>query len=199
MRKRWWAIMVAMAIAVVSTTAAWAFVAFSDVDESHPQANDIAYAVENGWFVGYPDGTFKPDRTLTRDQAVTVFGRAFPAGVSRADLATILRAGLRHLDNPHTDEWCDDHVGGGQYCLERAYWKYRDHSTSPHVKVFQFRNESTFCPAYWKVEVTLGGHYSSYVQSAARRGLIASVSIEVPLEVLIEAPTPTITSTCWGT
>ena len=32
---------------------------FADVAESHPQAADIAYAADKGWFRGYSDGTFR--------------------------------------------------------------------------------------------------------------------------------------------
>ena len=51
-------------VLALSATAAWAVHTFSDVPDDHPQADDIAYAVEQGWFQGYPDGTFKPDRAL---------------------------------------------------------------------------------------------------------------------------------------
>ena len=93
---------VPLVIVVVAGTAAWAAHNFTDVPDDHPQHDDIAYAAEKGWFAGYGDGTFRPDRKLTTDQAVTVFGRAFPDGVSRADLATILRAGDETLTGQST-------------------------------------------------------------------------------------------------
>ena len=72
---------------------------FDDVAESHPQNGDIAYAVEQGWFQGYPDGTFRPDRTITSTQIATVVRRAFPAGSTRADLATFMRRGSQALND----------------------------------------------------------------------------------------------------
>ena len=72
---------------------------FTDVPADHTQADDIQYAVDQGWFQGYEDGTFRPDNRLTTYQVVTVFERAFPDGPTRADLATILRAGKEQLDN----------------------------------------------------------------------------------------------------
>ena len=57
------AVMVCLMLAV-TVTAAWATHTFSDVPDDHPQAADIAYAVEKGWFQGYDDGTFRPDNTL---------------------------------------------------------------------------------------------------------------------------------------
>ena len=71
---------------------------FGDVAESHPQNQDIAYAVEQGWFQGYPDGTFRPDRTITPIQIATVVSRAFPSGSTRADLATFMRRGSQSLN-----------------------------------------------------------------------------------------------------
>ena len=72
---------------------------FTDVPADHTQADDIQYAVDQGWFQGYEDGTFRPDNRLTTYQVVTVFERAFPDGPTRADLATILRAGKEQLDD----------------------------------------------------------------------------------------------------
>ena len=71
---------------------------FDDVAESHPQNRDIAYAVQQGWFQGYPDGNFWPDRTITPNQIATVVSRAFPAGSTRADLATFMRQGSQALN-----------------------------------------------------------------------------------------------------
>ena len=69
-------------LAVVGT--AFAVARFSDVDETHVQYHDIEYAVEQGWFFGYEDGTFKPDRSIPAHQLTTVIGRAFPEGATRA-------------------------------------------------------------------------------------------------------------------
>ena len=71
---------------------------FEDVAESHPQNRDIAYAVEQGWFQGYPDGAFRPDRAITSNQVATVVSRAFPIGSTRADLATFMRQGVQALN-----------------------------------------------------------------------------------------------------
>lgn len=70
---------------------------FSDVDQTHPQYRDIEFAVEQGWFQGYGDGTFRPDRAITDKQIAIVIKRAFPDGASRADLATFLRGGAQRL------------------------------------------------------------------------------------------------------
>ncbi|WP_051263195.1 S-layer homology domain-containing protein [Tuberibacillus calidus] len=41
---------------------------FSDVDPNHPLYNEIYEAASAGIINGYPDGTFKPDQYITRDE-----------------------------------------------------------------------------------------------------------------------------------
>lgn len=49
---------------------------FSDVANSHWAAADICNAVAMGWIQGYADGTFKPDTSITRAEAVKLVNRA---------------------------------------------------------------------------------------------------------------------------
>ena len=70
---------------------------FTDIDYFHPQAWDIKYATDYGWFQGYPDGTFRPDRAVADHQLAAVVRRAFPEGASRAHLASFIREGSRAL------------------------------------------------------------------------------------------------------
>lgn len=137
----------------VSVATAWATHSFSDVPDDHPQAGDIAYAVQKGWFQGYDDGTFRPDNTLIDRHVVVVFRRAFPQGVTRADLATILRAGDQVL-NPisttggSTDSACWDELA---LCIEDEYLIPDD--SSPRYAI-RFRTERE-CPTSWYIEVQL--------------------------------------------
>ncbi len=87
----------AVAAAAIGGGAALAAVAFSDVPSSHDHYADIERAVEEGWFSGYPDGTFKPDKQITPKQIATVVERAFAEGLTRAETATVLRAGADAL------------------------------------------------------------------------------------------------------
>ena len=70
---------------------------FTDVPQEHPQRVDIEYAVAQNWFLGYTDGTFKPDREITAEQITTVIQRAFPDGATRGDMAVFMRAGNQAL------------------------------------------------------------------------------------------------------
>ena len=68
-----------------------------DVPLDHDQHDDIIHATDAGWFVGYPDGSFRPDQVMTAEQMTTVFDRAFPEGVSRGLFATFMRGGEERL------------------------------------------------------------------------------------------------------
>ena len=63
---------------------------FNDVPAYHPNFEVIEGAVHLGWFSGYPDGDFQPDRTITGKQMGTVLTRIFPQGMTREAFASLL-------------------------------------------------------------------------------------------------------------
>ncbi len=58
---------------------------FKDVKSDHWAVEYIKTAVENGWFVGYLDGTFRPNNSITLEEAATVALRLL--GYTSEDLA----------------------------------------------------------------------------------------------------------------
>lgn len=89
----------AFMVAVVAATAArTGLPPFDDVGSDHPHRGDIEHAVDKGWFFGYNDGTFKPDRIVTPNQITKILPRAFPFGSTRAELSSFLRGGTERLD-----------------------------------------------------------------------------------------------------
>jgi homoserine acetyltransferase len=48
---------------------------FTDGDNKHWAAREIAIVQDLGWIEGYPNNTFKPDDTLTRAEMVTMINR----------------------------------------------------------------------------------------------------------------------------
>ncbi len=48
---------------------------FKDVPSSHWANGAVQTAVSQGWTNGYPDGTFRPDKTITRAEAVAMLNR----------------------------------------------------------------------------------------------------------------------------
>lgn len=49
--------------------------AFADVPANHPHNEGISWAAEQGYVTGYPDGTFRPEQSLTRGQLATILYR----------------------------------------------------------------------------------------------------------------------------
>ena len=81
-------------VAAVTALAVYATGGFTDTSD-HPQAADIQYAVDQGWFQGYDDGTFRPEQKIKKHQVAAVFQRALPEeGMTRADVASFLRRGF---------------------------------------------------------------------------------------------------------
>lgn len=50
---------------------------FEDVEEDYAYYDDIAVAYDLGIVDGYPDGTFKPDTLVSREQAATMLSRVY--------------------------------------------------------------------------------------------------------------------------
>ena len=48
---------------------------FADVPQTHWASKNIAAAVENGWVSGYPDGTFHPEDSISRAEAVSIINK----------------------------------------------------------------------------------------------------------------------------
>ena len=64
-----------------------------DVPDGHRWAADVDYGTERGWFIGYPDGDFKPDQPITDREILDVVRRMFPDGLTRAQFAGFVRRG----------------------------------------------------------------------------------------------------------
>lgn len=77
---------------------------FSDVPPDHPRKADIDYAVARGWFQGYEDRTFKPDRLISASEIAALTGRVFgevsEEGVNRLDMALFMQHGNQALADP---------------------------------------------------------------------------------------------------
>ena len=57
---------------------------FPDVPASHWAYACIATATQAGWLSGYTDGTFQPDRSITRADAMAIINRVLDRGVSQS-------------------------------------------------------------------------------------------------------------------
>jgi len=55
---------------------AFAFAAFPDVKDTHPFAESIQFVKDAGIVSGYPDGSFKPDKTVNRAEFAKMFAES---------------------------------------------------------------------------------------------------------------------------
>ena len=75
---------------------------FSDIS-GHWAELDIAIAANNGWIKGYPDGTFRPNQTITRAEAMALINRVLARiPESPQDLLDDMKT---WPDNMNTDKW----------------------------------------------------------------------------------------------
>lgn len=62
---------------------------FVDVPQKHWASASIAKAVETGYVSGFPDGTFKPDQVVTREEFIKMAVEAFGLDTSRYSAASV--------------------------------------------------------------------------------------------------------------
>ena len=75
---------------------------FNDVSAKYWAANAIAICAKLGWINGYPDGTFRPDKNVTRAELMAMINRATGRAPKSAD--TFLPGMKTWIDNT-ADKW----------------------------------------------------------------------------------------------
>lgn len=76
---------------------------FSDVSAGYWAANAIALTANLGWINGYPDGTFGPDKTVTRAELMAMVNRA--TGRAPKSAGALLSGMKTWKDNADTARW----------------------------------------------------------------------------------------------
>lgn len=75
---------------------------FNDVSARYWAANAIAICAKLGWITGYPDGTFRPDKNVTRAELMAMINRATGRAPKSAD--AFLPGMKTWIDNT-SDKW----------------------------------------------------------------------------------------------
>ena len=72
---------------------------FPDVGPDDPHYEDIAWASDpaRGYFGGFADGTFRPDRDITPEQMAKVLSRLPDRPMARAEFASLIVGGLQRM------------------------------------------------------------------------------------------------------
>ncbi len=75
---------------------------FADI-VNHWAENEINKAVSNGWVLGYEDGTFRPEKSITRAETMTLVNRVLQRIPESAD--DLLEGMIEWPDNANTQAW----------------------------------------------------------------------------------------------
>ena len=75
---------------------------FDDVSANHWAAKAIAICAKLGWITGYPDGSFRPDRNVTRAELMAMINRATGRAPKSADA---FLPGMKTWSDNTADKW----------------------------------------------------------------------------------------------
>ena len=75
---------------------------FNDVSAKYWAANAIAICAKLGWITGYPDGTFRPDKNVTRAELMAMINRATGRAPKSADA---FLPGMKTWNDNTSDKW----------------------------------------------------------------------------------------------
>lgn len=89
---------------------------FSDIS-GHWAEKDILKSASRGWVSGYPNGTFQPDRNITRAEAMKLINYVLGRAVDEAGLEPI-------KDSPYYNEWSDIVLISGTNHNDSKPWYY---------------------------------------------------------------------------
>ena len=90
----------AMLAAFTDTTRAANY--FNDVTANYWAANAIAICAKLGWITGYPDGSFRPDKNVTRAELMAMINRATGRAPKSADA---FLPGMKTWSDNTADKW----------------------------------------------------------------------------------------------
>lgn len=76
---------------------------FNDVSARHWASDEIAVCAKMGWINGYPDGSFRPDATITRAEMMAMINRALDR--TPKSVSDLLPGMKTWSDNTNTGAW----------------------------------------------------------------------------------------------
>ncbi len=95
---------------------------FTDLNSNHWAYTSILYSKEMGWVLGYEDGTFKPDKNITRAEVVTIINRL----LIRSKFVDYNKFGINPFDDIDETHWAYYQILEAYYSHD--YKRYEDSS-----------------------------------------------------------------------
>jgi len=145
---------------------------FTDVKDGKWYTEAVEWAAENGYINGYPDGTFRPNAPVTREEAVTILGRYHnknAPGMLMSD--DMLRPYYPHTDTAEISDWAEKWVHLGM-SLGAVHFVMRDSFGKPETAPeYYFRPGDTITRAeaakvayifFSNLEVSIARGYVKY-------------------------------------
>lgn len=118
LRRRVFAVLAALAAAAATVPALATSPTFPDVGPEHPGHAAVERAAAEGWFIGYADGTFRPDEPFSERHLGLVVGRVFEdlEGLTRAEAAAFVVAGTEAVRSTRSGERLPEAARVQQIC-----------------------------------------------------------------------------------
>lgn len=73
-------------------------------------AEYITFAVKNGWINGYSDGTFRPNRLITRAEAAKILARAIKLRIPPRTVSTFIDVPEANVFIPYIESLKDKRI-----------------------------------------------------------------------------------------
>ncbi len=108
-------------------------VTFSDVPSEHWACSEVLACTFAGIVVGYPDGLYRPDWEITRDQVAVSIARSMVTPTGEAGLADYEPPESPTFPDVPSDFWAYTHI---EYCVENGVVEgYEDGTYHPEYEV----------------------------------------------------------------
>lgn len=167
---------IAVCILVISSGTAGIFAAegtsaFSDTAGTDYETS-AAYLAEKQILSGFPDGTFRPEATITRAEACAMMTRLL--GASDEELAEAASTAAGSFSDVTAENWYASYIG---YCVSKGMIVgYTDNTVRPSQQISLSEFATILCRAAGDSDESLGGTWpSNYLERAENRGLLKDI------------------------
>ncbi len=146
--------------------------AFSDI-QGTPYEAAAAYLAEEGILNGFPDGSFRPDQSISRAEACTLVSKMMDA--TEAELEASAASAAAAFSDVTEDNWFAPYIG---YCATEGFViGYTDGTVQPQQQISFNEFVTMICRVAGDTDSSLGGTWpSNYIESAQERGLLEGLS-----------------------
>lgn len=125
-------------------------VSFQDVAEDHWAYDAICTVAQKDWISGYPDGTFHPDKAITRAEAITIINRLLGRKITEPE-AGFDASEIQDLPSTHWAYRDILHAMTGGYYTEVPVFLYHEiisdndtYSSSDEIKESDFEEQMRY-------------------------------------------------------